>query len=67
MRVAQVFTQGGRYSNGGGYDHDGYDCGCQGGPYRRTGYFYRRHGSYYKYNDGVGYAPRPHYGDLLGL
>lgn len=66
MRVAQIFTQGGGYHHG-GYDHGGYDWDHYGGAYRPTGYFYRRRGRYYCYNDGCGYAPRPHYGDLLGL
>lgn len=67
MKIAQIFAQGG----GSGYDYD-FDCGCDGwgghGPYRPTGYFYRRydHG-YYCYNDGCGYNPRPRYGNLLGL
>ena len=69
MKIAQIFAQGG------GHGH-GYDCGCGcgsndwggDGPYRPTGYHYRRydHG-YYSYNDGCGYNPHPRYGNFLGL
>jgi hypothetical protein len=65
MRIAQIFAQDGGYG-------DGFDCGCNDwggdGPYRPTGYFYRRYdGGFYCYNDGCGYNPRPHYGNFLGL
>ena len=71
MRISQIFVQGGGF----GYGDHGYGgscgCGCDDGdhhgPYRRTGYFYRRcGGGFYCYNDGCGYKPRPR-GGLLGL
>lgn len=64
MRIAEIFAQGG--GHGHGNDCDCFEWYCD-GAYRRTGYYYRRYGNYYCYNDGCGYNPRPHYGDLLGL
>ena len=64
MRVAQIFAQGGGYGYGGGHDYGCYDWGCD-GPYRPTGYFYRRYGDYYCYNDGCGYYGNSRRGGLL--
>jgi hypothetical protein len=62
MKISQIFAQGGGHGHGGG-------CGCGNWvgdeKYHPTGYYYRRHGDYYCYNDGCGYKPHSHRFALL--
>lgn len=63
MRIAEIFTQGAGHGYEGHDHYDGYDW-HHGGAYRPSGYFYRRYGAYYCYNDGCGYKPKGRFLDL---